>query len=78
MNKKEVDVRGQLRFMNDEPYYPTSDTLEYETEESIKDRREKESKSTVPSELTKPRVPKTDEEKEKAKQAEAFLKRLGV
>lgn len=78
MTRKEVDVRGQLRFVNDEPYYPTTDTLEYESEEEIKERRKKEKESSIPTEMMKPRVPKTDEEKEKAKQAEAFLKRWGV
>lgn len=76
--RKEVDIRGDLRFIHDEPYQPTSDTLEYETEEMVKKRKVRQEKANISPEMMKPRTPQTEEEKEKAKKAEEFLKRWGV
>lgn len=79
MNKRKlnVDKMADMRFENDEPFRPYHDTIEYETKD-VRNRKKKDTKVSVSPEDMKPRVPVTEEEKQKAELAERFLKSWGV
>lgn len=73
LTRKNVDERGELRYINDEPHRDYTDSLEYENTRSsgLNDL----SLSTKSEEL---RVPKNKNEADIARQAEQFLKDWGV
>lgn len=73
MARKNIDERGELRYINDEPHKDYTDSIEYE---SAQDNRPSVLNLNTKSEEL--RVPKTQDEADIAKKAEQFLKDWGV
>lgn len=79
MKKKlKVDRIADMRFENDEPFRPYSDTIEYESKEDASRRSNLNSNTQVSPDEKVARVPVTEKEKEKARLAEEFLRKWGI
>lgn len=73
MVRQEIDERGELRYMYDDPQEEYGETVEYED-------KKKEKKMTVHPSISSGglREPLNDDDKEIASKAEEFLRRWGV
>lgn len=79
MKKKlKVDGMADMRFENDEPFRPYSDTIEYESKKDASRKRNLNRNTQVSPDEKMARVPVTEKEKEKARLAEEFLKKWGI